>query len=148
MIFPIFYEGKDGDISGSLVESNYPVSVVSGCQSANVPMDNKWNNYLAEMEVPVKFWKNTFHIAKIKGRRTNPIIRIFTTNTTDTDTTTVIAYGKNTTDTIIIEKNSAMYNSNFYEYRPKEGYITLKSDKQIKIITISFLPLIMRIINF
>ena len=45
----------DGDLSGSVISSSLPISVVSSNQCANIPLDNSPCNYLVEMEIPTQF---------------------------------------------------------------------------------------------
>ncbi len=132
-IWVISAQGKEGDISGSSIKASKSVAVLSGCQSANVPLNNKYNNYLAEMDLPVRWWGNEYHVSKIQGRRNPPIIRIYTLNELDTDTTIAYVNGKISKDTLIITKNTAKYGINFVEYRPKEANVSVESNKKISV---------------
>jgi hypothetical protein len=132
-IWVISAQGKEGDISGSTINASKAVAVLSGCQSANVPLNNKYNNYLAEMDLPTRWWGNEYHISKIQGRRNPPIIRIYTLNELDTDTTIAYVHGKTSNDTLVITKSTAKYGLNFIEYRPKEANVSVESDKKIAV---------------
>ena len=130
-IWIVSAQGKEGDLSGSQIMASKPVAVLSGCQSANMPLNNKYNNYLAEMDLPIRWWGNEYHVSKIQGRKNPPIIRIYTLNQLDTDTTIVYVRGKISTDTLVIAKNSAKYGLNFVEYRPKEANVSVESKNKI-----------------
>ena len=81
---------KASDLSGSIVDANHPVSVISGNQSANVPLFNKWNNYIAETEIPTKAFGKTYHVPLVHNRKYSPVIRIFAKD----NNTEVFADGK------------------------------------------------------
>jgi len=132
-IWVVSAQGKEGDLSGSLISATKEVAVLSGCQSANVPLNNKYNNYLAEMDLPTRWWGNEYHVSKIQGRKNTPIIRIYTLNESDTDTTIAYVQGKTIIDTLVITKNTAKYGLNFVEYRPKEADVSIESYKKIAV---------------
>ena len=70
-------KGRDADLSGSKITSSKPVSVISGNHATNIPIINKYNGYMAEMEVPTYTWGKTFHLPHIYGRKFSPVVRIF-----------------------------------------------------------------------
>lgn len=72
---------READLSGSRVESNFPVSVISGNQCANIPYDNKWCDYIAEAETPENTWGKSFIVPTVEGRKQSPIIRVFAKET-------------------------------------------------------------------
>lgn len=76
-VLMISTRGKNSDLSGSLIESSKPVAVVSGNQCANIPIENMWCDYIAEMETPVSTWGYSYIAPKIIGRKFSPVLRIF-----------------------------------------------------------------------
>ena len=66
-----------GDISGSLIQSNKPVSVVSGNYCANVPKENRACDYIVEQDNPTYTWGKEYHVPKIPKRKYSSIIRVF-----------------------------------------------------------------------
>jgi hypothetical protein len=76
-VWMISTKGRDADLSGSVITSSLPVSVVSASYSANVPTINKYAGYIAEMEIPTKYWGKTYHIPVITGRKYSPVLRIY-----------------------------------------------------------------------
>ncbi len=65
------------DISGSIITSTKPVSVVSGSQCANVPLGVESCDYMSEMELPTFAWGKEYHVTPLYGRKKNSYIRIF-----------------------------------------------------------------------
>ncbi|MCX6152958.1 MAG: hypothetical protein NT007_02235 [Candidatus Kapabacteria bacterium] len=74
----MFSGKKNGDdLSGSMFSSSKPIAVVSGNYCANVPQDNKWCDYLCEMEIPTHLWGTDYFVGKLPMRRYPSIIRIY-----------------------------------------------------------------------
>jgi hypothetical protein len=70
-------KGDAGDISGSLIQSNKPIGVVSGNQCANVPSGVFACDYMCEMELPTFAWGKEYHVTPIVGRQKAPVVRVF-----------------------------------------------------------------------
>ncbi len=70
-------EGADADMTGSRWLANKPIGVVSGNYCANIPVDNRWCDYVAEMDMPTYQWANDYHVGKIPDRKYPSLIRIF-----------------------------------------------------------------------
>jgi hypothetical protein len=66
-----------GDLTGSVVTSNKPVAVISASQRANVPENNRFYNYLTEMEMPPDMWGKIYPVPLDPDRKKNPVIRVF-----------------------------------------------------------------------
>ncbi|MFP4542968.1 MAG: T9SS type A sorting domain-containing protein [Candidatus Kapaibacterium sp.] len=69
--------GDGSDLSGSIVEADKPVSVISANQAAEVPVGTLWLNYLIEMERPLETWGKEFLLDKFKEKGHFPAIRIY-----------------------------------------------------------------------
>lgn len=112
------------DLSGSYIKSNLPVSVISGNQSANVPLLNKWNNYIVESEIPIHAWAYDYKIPTIRKKKYSPVIRIFAKN----NNTEIFANGESI--------GSIDDNNVFLEYRFNNGSEAsngvISSDKPIR----------------
>ncbi len=76
-VWMISSKGSESDLSGSRIKSNYPVSVISGNQCANIPIANKFCDYITEMETPISTWSDTYFIPRIYGRKFNSVLRVF-----------------------------------------------------------------------
>ncbi len=76
-VWMISSKGNDADLTGSRIKSNYPVSVISGNQCANIPIANKFCDYITEMETPINTWSDTYFIPRIYGRKFNSVLRVF-----------------------------------------------------------------------
>lgn len=70
-------KGQESDLTGSKIQASKPVSVISGNQSASIPLNNKWDDYIVEMETPMETWGKYYHVAPIMKRKFSPILRIF-----------------------------------------------------------------------
>ncbi len=65
------------DLTGSKVVSNKPIAVVSANQSTNIPTDNKYRDYIVDMQLPTYSWGKTYYVGRIKGRQRSPVVRVF-----------------------------------------------------------------------
>ncbi|MEI6091781.1 MAG: IgGFc-binding protein [bacterium] len=76
--------GDYNDVTGTTVDANKPVSVISGSFSALVPRQINYCNYLIEQDLPMETWGYKYHVAPIIRRTAPSIIRIFSSepNTT------------------------------------------------------------------
>jgi hypothetical protein len=131
-------QGVESDLSGSIIESDHPIVVISACQSTNIPVNNKWHNYIVEQEIPMRFWGQKYHVAALKNRDYPPVLRIFGDVETYDSTVVQVYYenDENSTvkiDTLILSKETCKYSSNFIEYRPKGRYVTLKSENRFSV---------------
>jgi hypothetical protein len=69
--------GDAQDISGSLIQANKPIGVVSGNQCANVPSGVYACDVMNEMELPTFTWGKEYHVTPLAGRQKAPVIRVF-----------------------------------------------------------------------
>lgn len=76
-VWMISSKGSFADLSGSKIISDKPVAVLSGNQCALIPVDNKYCDYIVEMQPPTHSWGKFYHAPKIKGRKYSPILRIY-----------------------------------------------------------------------
>ncbi len=56
------------NMSGSVIESNYPISVISGHYCAFIPDGNQWCDYVVEQELPTETWGTTYLVPQIPKR--------------------------------------------------------------------------------
>ncbi len=132
-VWLIASQGVTADLSGSYIESEHPIVVISGCQSANIPVENKWHNYIVEQEIPMRFWGKKYHVSALNNRKYNPVLRIVGDFINQDSVVKIFAfYDKNESeigvDTLLLSEETCKYGSNFIEYRPKHRYVTLKSE--------------------
>ncbi len=76
-VWMVSTSGGDQDLSGSKIESNKPVSVISGNFCTDIPTGNKWCDYTVEMELPTMTWGKNYIVPKIPNRKYSSIIRVF-----------------------------------------------------------------------
>jgi hypothetical protein len=69
--------GERAELSGSIIESDKPVAVVSGNYCAFVPVDCGPCDLLEEMELPTDTWGYHYHVPNIIGRQKNSMLNIF-----------------------------------------------------------------------
>ncbi len=67
----------NADLSGSIWKSNKPLAVVSGNFCANIPVDNKWCDYVAEMDLPTYLWGLNYHVPQVANRKYASLVRIY-----------------------------------------------------------------------
>jgi len=65
------------DLSNARITSNKAISVISSNQCANIPNDNKWCDFIMNMEIPTQYWGKSYIISKYDFKKYSPIIRIF-----------------------------------------------------------------------
>ncbi len=80
---------QGGDLSGSYVRSTKPVCVMSGNQCANVPIDNRWCDYIVSNEPPLHTWSKVYHFPQLSPREQNSWMKIVAAE----DNTTVLRNG-------------------------------------------------------
>lgn len=70
--------GSDGsDLSGSRIEANNPVAVITGNQCANIPINTQSCNYLVEQEIPDDCLGKSYHLWSSSDRKYSSIARIY-----------------------------------------------------------------------
>jgi hypothetical protein len=79
-IFLVGSSSKGGDLTGSIVEADKPVGVISGNYCAEIPVGFNWCKYTIEMELPDCTWGKEFHIPILenddKKSKKSTILRI------------------------------------------------------------------------
>jgi hypothetical protein len=69
--------GSKAELSGSRIETNNPVAVVSGNFCAYVPTNCGCGDLLEEMELPTDLWGTEYHVTNVADRLKNSMIKIF-----------------------------------------------------------------------
>ncbi len=90
-VLAISTRNQGGDLSGSYVRSSKPVCVMSGNQCANVPIDNRWCDYIVSNEPPLHTWSKVYHFPQLSPREQNSWMKIVAAE----DNTTVLRNGAN-----------------------------------------------------
>lgn len=65
------------DLSNARILSNHPISVISSNQCANIPFDNKWCDFIMNMETPTEYWGYSYIVSKYDYKRFEPVIRVY-----------------------------------------------------------------------
>lgn len=65
------------DLSGSRINSNYPIAVNSGNVCANIPVKSPSCDYIVTMDYPTYMWTNKYLIPPISRRKFSQIVRIY-----------------------------------------------------------------------
>jgi hypothetical protein len=76
-VWMVSTNSDSADLSGSKIISNKPVAVVTGNMCANIPNDNRWCDYIVEMDLPTYTWGRDYFVPKIPNRKYPSIIRVF-----------------------------------------------------------------------
>jgi hypothetical protein len=78
-------KGRFNDVSGSLINSDKPVSVISGNYATAI---KEWmkgpRNYLIEHLMPMHTWGKKYHVAPIAGRDNASFVRIYSSERSST----------------------------------------------------------------
>lgn len=131
-VWVISSSGANADLSGSKIEANLPISVVSANQCTNIPLDNPPCNYIVEMELPVNTYGKVFLVPVFPDRKFSPLLRVFAKE----PNTTIEIINENKEKKIIPNTNN-MIHSGYLEFRinapnsAKPAFII--SDKPISI---------------
>jgi len=76
-VFVISSLGSNADLSGSIIQANLPIAVISGNQCANIPVSNQFCDYIVTMEPPTNTWGRSYYVPIVKGRKKSPLLRIY-----------------------------------------------------------------------
>ncbi len=76
-VFTIPAMGPYSDITGSVVESNKPVAVISGSFCAYVPRDVPACDFMIEQDLPSFTWGTEYHMTPIVDRDKNSWMRVY-----------------------------------------------------------------------
>ena len=68
--------GNLQDLSGSLIESDKPISIVSGVNETYMPLDTGSFDYITQMEFPTKIWGKKFFFTPLIRRNKGSYFRI------------------------------------------------------------------------
>jgi len=87
----VVFSNRSGDetLTGSLIEADKNISVVSAHYCADIPVDNHWCDYNGEMDLPIHTWGKNYHIPAIQNRKYSGILRIMAAK----DSTTIYRDG-------------------------------------------------------
>ncbi len=69
--------GNLQDISGSLIESDKPISIISGVNETYMPIDTGDFDYITNMEFPTKSWGKQFYFTPLIRRIKGAYFRIY-----------------------------------------------------------------------
>lgn len=76
-VWLIASSGHASDLSGSKIESDLPVAVVSGNFCAYIPLEAAACDFISEMELPTYTWSKSYHVSHICTRIKSDLIKIF-----------------------------------------------------------------------
>ncbi len=128
-VWVISTQGNFSDLSGSVISSSKPVSVISGNQSASIPIDNKGNDYIVEMLAPIDSWGTKYYGFSIFNKSENPVYRLYSKY----DSTDIYVNGEFVTE---IFSSGGIEGIGYREYRPdtESGKLSIfSSDKPIDV---------------
>jgi len=76
-------------LTGSLIEADKNIAVVSAHYCADIPVDNHWCDYNGEMDLPIHSWGQHYHVPMVQRRKYPSVLRIMAAK----DKTTVFRDG-------------------------------------------------------
>ncbi|MEI6091505.1 MAG: T9SS type A sorting domain-containing protein [bacterium] len=65
------------DVTGSVVNADKPVAVISGSYAAALPISSGMINYIIEQDLPMESWGNEYQVTNLANRKKGSIIRVF-----------------------------------------------------------------------
>jgi hypothetical protein len=128
--------GEWQDISGSKITSTKPVAVITGNQSAIVPVElSCCSDFIMEMQLPTHTWGNEYHITNIANRKNYSYIKVFAKNPN-----TNIYYGNNPNLFTTLTTSGGNRGQGYHEARVLEvqgnelpGSVKIRADGPISI---------------
>ncbi|MEI6091964.1 MAG: choice-of-anchor D domain-containing protein [bacterium] len=76
-VWLIGVQGDYADLTGTYVEADKPVSVISGNFCAYVPIQVSSCDFIIEQDLPMETWGYKYHVTNFFGRKKASIIRVF-----------------------------------------------------------------------
>ena len=132
--FQSFYlQVRGGDISGTRIIANKPISVFSGHECANVPSFSEPCDMLIEQIQPIDTWGTEVVTIPLRTRNGGDIIKIFASQ----DSTTVSVTYTNTVNGIVTSDPSFTLNANSYREISIEDFSLIQSNYQIGVFQFS-----------
>ncbi len=89
---------KEGDMTGSVIQSSLPVAVIAGNQCANVPTPLPWCDYITEQMTPIESWGRHLLVPRYISRTFGYIMRVFASKAS----TTVLRNGQQLTQLLTV----------------------------------------------
>ncbi|MEI6091612.1 MAG: T9SS type A sorting domain-containing protein [bacterium] len=71
--------GDYSDLTGTTIESDKPVAVISGNFCPYIPIQVDACDYIIEQDLPMETWGYKYHVTRIKDRKKAAVIRVFAT---------------------------------------------------------------------
>lgn len=68
---------RSEDLSGTIIKSDKPVSIISSNQCAQIPSGNGMCDFIADFEIPKKAWGKNYLVPPIANKKFMPVIRVF-----------------------------------------------------------------------
>ena len=133
--FQTFYlQVRGGDISGTRIIANKPISVFSGHECANVPLSSERCDMLIEQIQPIDTWGTEVVTIPLRTRRGGDVIKVFASQ----DSTTISVTRTNIVSGIVTSDPSFTLNRNgFRELDNIEDFSLIQSNYQIGVFQFS-----------
>ena len=125
----LYLQVRDMDISGTLVMVDKPVSVFSGHECANVPLQSRFCDMLIEQIPPTDTWGTEVVTVPLLTRPNGDIIKVIAAE----DYTTVTLTRTNYNDGVVISNPQFVLNSGEFREILINDYTLIKSDHPISV---------------
>ena len=131
--FQTFYlQVRGGDISGTRIIANKPISVFSGHECANVPFDSKPCDMLIEQIPPIDTWGFEVVTIPLKTKKGGDIIKIISSQ----DTTVVNVTQTNTDDGMVTKDASFTINAGQFKELLVKDFTLIQSSRPVAVFQI------------
>ena len=131
--FQTFYlQIRGGDISGTRITSDKPISVFSGHECANVPINNQPCDILIEQNTPIDTWGTEVVTIPLKTR-SGDLIRVFASQ----DGTTVDVIRTDISSGMVTSNPSFRLNANQFKELLIEDFSLIQSNNPIAVFQFS-----------
>ncbi len=118
--------GDYADLTGTIVNADKPIAVISGNYASAIPKQYGMINYTIDQDLPMESWGNEYHVTNIATRKKGSIIRVFASE----PNTVILRDGK---EWAFIKTVGGVIDSGFVERRAND----IDSGESLHPITIS-----------
>lgn len=123
--------GPFNDLTGSIIEADKPIGVISGSFCSYIPSHIEACDYIIEQELPIESWGNTYLVYPIYERKKFPIVKIFAAE----NNTQVLVDGL---PLFTIQNAGGLLGPGYIETRagtaPQPKPVVISSDKPINVV--------------
>ena len=125
----VYLQVRGGDISGTRITSNKPISVFSGHECANVPLSKQPCDMLIEQIPPIDTWGSEIVTIPLRSRNGGDIIKVIASQ----DATRVNVTHTNIDDGTVTKHDTFILNAGQFEELLIKDFSLIQSDNPIAV---------------